>query len=312
MQFLAIEETLRDRFVELSPRQQQAARHILDRPDDVALKSMRQLADDAGVQPTVMVRLAKSLGFDGFEQLRDPFRERLVGPKPTSFAEQARDLQSSKGKGNRSSAIARLLAEACDTDYANLRQTYASLDPVAVDSCVDLVSNCRDIRIVGLRSAFAVAFLLHYTCRVIIPNMQLLDGTGGTLTDGLRGIGADGLLIACSFAPYARETVEIVEAAHRRGAAIMAITDSQLSPLAMKANVALVVGTRSTSFFQSFVGAVSVAQLLVTLLIARGGKKALQVLEESEAQLHEFSAYWVEKPRRADAAAKTGKKGHRS
>ena len=309
MQFLTVEETLRDRFSGLSPRQQQAARHILDCPDDVALKSMRQLAEDAGVQPAVMVRLAKSLGFDGFDQLRNPFRERLVGPRPTSFADQARDLQTNKGTGSRSAAINRLVSESYDTDHENLRRTYEALDPVAVDQCVALITNSRDIRVVGLRSAYAVAFLLHYTCRAIIPNMQLLDGTGGTLTDGLRGIGADGLLIACSSAPYARETVEIVEAAHRRGAAIVAITDSQLSPLAMKANVGLIVGTSSTSFFQSIVGAVSVAQLLVTLMIAQGGKKTLEALEESEGQLHEFSAYWMERPRRLETFARAGISG---
>jgi DNA-binding MurR/RpiR family transcriptional regulator len=245
-----------------------------------------------------MLRLAKSLGFNGFEQLKAPFRDRLVGAPPPSFEEQARVLQSSKATGRRSDAAAALVTEAHRIDRDNLRETYDALDPAALDQCVRLISSSRDIRIVGLRSAYAVAFLLHYTCRSIIPHMQLIDGTGGTLTDGLRGIGDGGLLIACSFAPYARETVEIVEAAYRRGAGVVAITDSKLSPLAMKATVSLEVGSRSTSFFQSFVGAVSVAQLLVTLLIAQGGKKTLEALAESEEQLQEFSAYWMARPRR--------------
>ncbi|WP_363217011.1 hypothetical protein [Mesorhizobium sp.] len=46
---------------------------MLDRPRDVALLSMRKLAREAGVQPSTMTRLAKRLGFGGFEDIRNIF-----------------------------------------------------------------------------------------------------------------------------------------------------------------------------------------------------------------------------------------------
>ena len=54
------------------PAQLQAgARYVLDRPRDVALLSMREQARQAGVQPATMTRLAKHLGMDGYDDVRE-------------------------------------------------------------------------------------------------------------------------------------------------------------------------------------------------------------------------------------------------
>src|SRR5258705_11835550 len=54
----------------LPPQLQTAARYMLDRPDDVALLSMREQARRAGVPPATMTRLAKRLGLKGYDEVR--------------------------------------------------------------------------------------------------------------------------------------------------------------------------------------------------------------------------------------------------
>ena len=44
---------------------------VLERPRDVALLSMREQARQAGVQPATMTRLAKHLGMDGYDEVRE-------------------------------------------------------------------------------------------------------------------------------------------------------------------------------------------------------------------------------------------------
>jgi DNA-binding MurR/RpiR family transcriptional regulator len=67
--------SLTDRIVgafESMPRQlQAAARYVLDRPDDVAPRSKREQARQAGMQPATMTRLAQRLGFAGYDEIRD-------------------------------------------------------------------------------------------------------------------------------------------------------------------------------------------------------------------------------------------------
>lgn len=294
MSYAALTQQIEARFGTLSPKLRQAARYLLRRPDDVALKSMRQLAADAGVQPATMVRLARALGFGAFEELRRPFADRLRQRAGTAYAERARALQARRGEAGDGGPVAALVRESFERDVENLRTTYEGIDPALFDACAERLAAARKVHVTGLRSAFAVGYFFDYACRMFGVGTELLDGRGGTLTDGLRGIGAHDAVLACSFEPYTRETVEVVRFAQARGAGIVAITDSPLSPIAREAAHALVVGCESPSFFRSLVGAVSVVQLLVALLIARGGEGALSTLAETEAQLRAFSAYWDE------------------
>ena len=55
----------------LPPQLQTAARYMLDRPDDVALLSMREQARRAGVPAATMTRLAKRLGLEGYDEVRE-------------------------------------------------------------------------------------------------------------------------------------------------------------------------------------------------------------------------------------------------
>lgn len=80
---------LSDRIVEafetLSGQLQLAARYVLEHPSDVALLSMREQARQAGVQPATMTRLAKHLGFSGYEDVRQLYADAMRG-EGTGFA----------------------------------------------------------------------------------------------------------------------------------------------------------------------------------------------------------------------------------
>src|SRR5882724_4026626 len=60
-------ELIESRFPALSPRLRSAARFVLDNPEEIALHSMRAAAAKAGIHPSSMQRLARELGFAGYE-----------------------------------------------------------------------------------------------------------------------------------------------------------------------------------------------------------------------------------------------------
>ena len=51
---------------------ERAAAYVLDNPGEIAVNSMRTLADAAGVKPNTLVRMARAVGFDGYEDFREP------------------------------------------------------------------------------------------------------------------------------------------------------------------------------------------------------------------------------------------------
>src|SRR5258705_12773061 len=87
------------------PAQLQAgARYVLDRPRDVALLSMREQARQAGVQPATMTRLAKHLGLDGYDDIREMYAA-AVRDGDLGFAGKAgAQVVSQKLKGDKALA----------------------------------------------------------------------------------------------------------------------------------------------------------------------------------------------------------------
>jgi DNA-binding MurR/RpiR family transcriptional regulator len=71
------------------------------------------------------------------------------------------------------------------------------------------------------------------------------------------------LLIAVSYQPYADETVAAVEAAAGRGAAVLSISDSLVSPIAKPATVTLQVRESEIRSFRSLSASLCLAQALV-------------------------------------------------
>lgn len=294
LNFQVLCQQIENAYAGLSPQLKQAARHALDHPDDIALLSMRQFAAKADVHPSTMVRLVKVLGISGYPAFQEPFQSRLRTRPEEHYSKSARSIQAHASR----SADA-MLSEMLDMEHANLDSIADSVGFDALNTCADMIAKARHVYVGGVRSCYPAAFYFQYACRMFEDNVSLLDGRGGTFADDLRGAGQDDVLLAISFAPYGRNIVHAVEYASHRGAQVIALTDSPVSPLLKTRDaVPLIVRTSSPSFFHSVVPAMSVVQALVLLLMAQGGEQALAELSESENQLSAFGAYWFEGDRR--------------
>ncbi len=275
-----------DSFSGLTPELQKAAKYILENPEDVGLHSMRTLARGAGVKPATISRLSKSLGFDAYEQMRGPFRERLRTREP-GFSAQLQDVQK-RGADDTRALFEDLRAQ----EVLNVQNSLADEQyPVLVDA-VDTLWSSRRIYVLGLRGAYAPAFLFHYAFQLFRDRCQLLDTTAGIFADQLRGIGEQDSMLVISFPPYTQLTIDAVEYAVESGVKIVAITDSVISPAAHAAKHTIITHNQSASFYHSFTAVMAVCQALIALLVAKSGRDSVKIVTEAEKQLSRISAYW--------------------
>ncbi|MBL6933694.1 MAG: MurR/RpiR family transcriptional regulator [Rhodospirillales bacterium] len=286
MEFADFSKKIADSFPGLSPQLQVAARHVLDRPDDVALMSMRKLAASAGVHPSTMVRLAKSYGFDSYQDFRSPFQHRLRA-RPEGYLAKAQNLQARGHEGE-----TQLTQEVLGSNLSNLRETFDINSQESFESCVNILGRARRLFIVGMRGVFPVACFFHYAYSMFRDNAIMLDGRGGAFSDGLRNFCKDDVILAISFNPYSIETVRAIDYAKDHGGKAVVMTDSPVSPLAKNADKVLIIKNESPSFFHSVAAGVAVAEELIALLVVEGGQSALDAIGESEKQLDSFNAYW--------------------
>ena len=286
MDLAQLRERLEARFPKLSPQLQRAARYVLEHPEEIALNSMRGVAAKADVAPSTMVRLARDVGLASYEAFRAPFSVWLRS-RQHSFTERVRDLRR---RARRSKAAA-LISEIMTADLADLQETYASLGEARLAAAERLLVAAPRIFVVGVRSLYPVAFLFHYACRMFRDNTILLTGQGGSFADELRRVEKRDVILAIGYEPYPRDMMRAVEFGAELGGKVLAITDSGISPLARIAELSLVVKANGPSVFPSIVPALSVAQALVALLLARSGKEALQRIASSDRQLRGLDVY---------------------
>ncbi|WP_323121314.1 MurR/RpiR family transcriptional regulator [Burkholderia alba] len=273
---------IRAQFSELSPQFQVGAAFLLDHPDEVAVSSMRKVAQRAQVQPASLVRLAQQFGFPGWNELRDLFVAR-VRTRPEPLTQRARSLV----KPNARAALAHDLLAA---QQHNLDATAAQNGRALVDAA-KLIRRAPHVHVAGFRSCHPVAFGLVYGYRLFRPTVSLLTGVAGSLEMELRTIAKHSATVIVSFAPYSAEASRVAQAARERGSRIVAITDSAVSPIALRADACLIFTHDSPSFFPSLVAAHALVEALVAQLLALEGSGAIAALEQAEADLHAKGAY---------------------
>ena len=271
---------------------QTAARYLLDRPRDVALLSMREQARQAGVQPATMTRLAKRLGLDGYDAVREMYAETIRNAGPGFARKAGAQVASQKRKGDR--ALAAEMVATLNAHVARLSEPGA-LDRLAA-AAVKLGA-ARRIYCVGLRACHPVAWHLHYVLSLVGERTVLLDSVAGTGRDPLRDAGAGDVLFAVSIAPYTRATIETARYAYAQGVAVVALTDSEVSPLAALAAVTIFVATECPSFFHTMAPAFVTAEILGALVAGRSGTRALEALRRTEEQLAALNVHWTQNGR---------------
>ena len=273
-------EQIIEAFDSMSVQLQAGARYVLDRPRDVALLSMREQARQAGVQPATMTRLAKHLGMDGYDDVRELYAS-AVREGDLGFAGKAGvQVVSQKLRGDKA-----LAAEMLKSIGAQIERLAA---PDRLDSLVAAaraLASARRIFCLGLRSSHSVAWHLHYVLSLVGERSTHIDGIAATGADVLaRATGRDVLLVA-SVLPYTRMTVELAEYAVQRGLRVVAITDSEVAPLAQIAQHSVIVPTDSPSFFHAMSPAFVVAEILGAIIAGRGGEDALATLRHTDQHL---------------------------
>ncbi len=277
-------------FDDLPAQQRVAARWLLDHPDDVALLSMREQAKRVGVPPATMTRLAQRLGYDGFDALKEVYVTSLRG-RSDHFVNRTEKLLQRRALDGDVAFTSDLLAGLA----GHLKLLSSTETLTAIARAADIVVEQDRLFCIGARSSFSSAHLGAYLLSLIGERTVLVDGAGAIGLDTLRDIGPGDALLALTISPYTRVTVEAVAFARERGASIIAITDSPVSPIARQATATIIVPTSTPSFLQTVAPALIVVESIAALVAARRGKRAVSAIAAAEAHLERFGSYYTDK-----------------
>lgn len=272
------------------PRQlKKCAAYILEHPIEVATSSMRQIAANADVPPSTLHRLARALDFSTYDEFRGLYRNTI-----NRFSEglpiKAGHLQEVVSGAPLDHAINAFQQAA----LSNIQTLFDHIDRDALDRAVAALADARTVLVVGMHSSHAFANYLHYLAAMGFRNWRLLVRHNGELSYLVEALTPEDVVVAISIEPSSAGTIEVAERARQTGARVVGITDRRTSPLASRSDDLLLFPIQSPSFFQSYVGAAALAEVLAGMLVARGGQSVVDNIDNLERCRREMGEYWLE------------------
>lgn len=269
----------------LPSRLQQVGRFVAANDYDATTRSMRELASVAGADPAAFTRLAKAIGYSGWDELRAALTEARRPEQSSPFSGRA------KGRRSGPDPEMSLVSDKLEAEGAGLGRISSG----AVADAAKALHGAKRIWIAGFRSCRSVAELLNYQLRLFRPDtVQLVGGCGPEDLD-LGAFSRGDAVVVIGFAPYSTASVLSARSAHASRATLIAIADKVSAPMAEGAGHLLQFeAAASPGFFPSLTGAIAIAQSLAAATFMLGGAAARRRLEETEARLAATSQYVAE------------------
>lgn len=253
----------------LTPKRRRLARLLLDEPLSVAFLSAEELGRRAGADPATVVRFSRTLGYDGFTDLKRDLQARVP-----QFMTATEKLRLALDKDVSPSAGASRIFQ---QDIANIEATARMNSEEDLLAAARLISGARTVVVIADGVSSSVAQMFTHLLR-LMGYPVIHAGTGVTAAAEIAGLGSNDALVAISVWRYIKSTVQLFDQAKRRGVPAVSISDSRAAPIAQQADVSLTAATETFELSHSLVGLMSLINALATALALENPKATLERL----------------------------------
>jgi DNA-binding MurR/RpiR family transcriptional regulator len=231
---------------------------VLTHPQDVAFGTVADVAKQASTSGATVIRLAAKLGFDGFSALQDTVQGELATRlRPAVERIRERPVEDVVGRALRT----------------ELENVHTTLEAVAADdiasACDLLADTTRALWVLAGEVSRGIGLQFTDELGMLRAGVSALRGSDVRVARALASARQGDVLVVIDLRRYERWVVATAAAAADAGMAIIALTDSLLSPLADLATVRFVVRAEGAGPFDSHVGTLALGNTLVAGTSAR-------------------------------------------
>ncbi|MBF9002377.1 MULTISPECIES: MurR/RpiR family transcriptional regulator [Vibrio] len=271
-QLAELQEEIRARYSSLSKRLKQIAQYVLDNSSTIPFDTIAEIAKKADVPPSTLIRFANAFGYDGFNEMKQVFRDNLM-EDTVSYTERVKLYRQTNDDGmDAPESPSEILKTFSMVNATALKQLPNSINKEDLALAVELLNNAENIYVIGLRRSFSVASYLTYAFRHLERRTFLIDGLGGMFREQLALVKPTDVVIAISYSPYSKEVVDLVQLGVEKGAKQIAITDSMVSPLSAFSDVSFVIREAQMDGFRSQISSMCLAQTLMLSMAVDNAK----------------------------------------
>lgn len=282
-------ERLAGELSELTPEARKAATYVLENPRDVGVSTVREIAEAANVKPNTVVRMARQVGFEGYEDFRAPFRE-AIRRGAADFPDRARWLQDIRKSGD----LGGLYADMVQGTLRNIEDTFAGITAEDLKAAAEAIWTSNNVFTLGVGVNNSSARNFTYLASTGMVRFHAIPRAGSNAIDDLAWANKDDVVIAITCRPYRTEVVEAVMRAREQGMRIIAISDSLASPIIRAADHGFVIACDTPQFFPSSVATIALLEMLLSFVISVASDEIVERVETFHKRRHQLGLYHAE------------------
>lgn len=250
----------------LSNNDEQILAFLRNHLDELAFHTSESIAQGAGVSRAAIVRFARRLGYTGFAALRAQHREQLQNE-----AEQRRQRNADAQDQN-------LLTRKVRRDLENLQLLPTMLGP-QLEHAAQQLAAAEHLWLLANRETHGLIVYLYRLLHHVRSHVHLVDPA---FPDTLRDITPGDALLACTFRPYARQTIALIKHARSKAAAVIVLTDGYGHTFLEDSDTALAVSVESPTVFLSFVSAICALEALASCVARIDADETYETLQATD------------------------------
>lgn len=268
---------------DFSKGQRRIAAYIEEHYDAAAFMTAAKLGEVVGVSESTVVRFATQIGYEGYPYLQKAMQE-MIRDKLNSVQR----IEVTTGRIGSDDVVESVLNQ----DIDKIKRTIEEVSREDFKKTVQAIINAENIYVFGVKSASYIASFFAYYLDLIFGNVHILNSTSKTTTyEKLFRINGKDVMIGISFPRYSTMAVDAMNFAHERGAEVIAITDSMISPLVTNADEVLLARSDIASVVDTLVAPLSLINALLVAVVIERKDDIMKTFSDLEEVWKEQNVY---------------------
>jgi DNA-binding MurR/RpiR family transcriptional regulator len=256
---------------------------MVEEPDLVALNNIVDLAKKTSISPASITRISRLLGYESFHLFQQVFRQRAKS-RSDYYTDKLKNLIE-----NKSDQPKQLLRAQAQSAISNIEYCLKHTSDQSLSQATFLLATTRRVFVFGHKQSSAVASILEYGLSLIRFDVHRLLQSEHGAAIAVGQLRKHDLLVIIGSSPYASLTREIVYLALKQECKILAITDSELSPLCEHAMQSLIIPTDGDYYNNSLSATLIVIESLLSLTAVKLDQSAVRKLNDHEITLQRLT-----------------------
>ena len=280
--FTVLDE-IRKQLNDFTPRHRAFAEFVLQNPETLAFLSITDMAKEAGVSQTTIVRFCNVLGYDGYAHLVREARQTIQAELGSAgrFKIVRRMRKDTKNK-----QIGSVFENLLEQELENMSNLAKNIKIADFYRCIDLMAEADQICIIGCMSSGSIAQFFGDILSRTYHRVDVLHGHSIMTSAICQRLTPKSLVFLISFPQYARATEELGRMAMEKSANIVAITDNTNSPIVPLATISFFIPVGIRAYLESY----SAPMALISILVNALGQRYPEQTEKALLRYDKYSS----------------------